>query len=204
MDGTPDDNGKLLAIISDSSYSGNWVHRCAMILDSQKIPPCGHKTNEVALQVRVHCSAREDEEAQQLCYSMKGVTATSDGDFSYRDTDLSASQHTCCGDFTKLVCCKDPGDPCRMDDDIRDWTWTDVVTGKLRKSIYIIQGHQNKRKCWYIILLFNKGDEFIKKYEAQVKLGEIETSEWGYVLQSGGGETPPKEVLNKVTQWTFV
>lgn len=177
---------------------------CAKILDSQKIPPCGHKTNKASLQVRVHCSAREDQEAQQLCYSVRGVTATKNGDFSYQDTELSASQHTCCGDFTKLVCCQDPSDTCRMDEDIGDWTWTDVVTGKLRKSIWIIQGHQNCKKCWCIILLFNRGEEFVKKYETQVKLGEIETSKWGYVLQSGGGEGPPKEVLDKVTQWTFV
>lgn len=62
---------------------------CAKILDSQKIPPCGHKTNKASLQVRVHCSAREDQEAQQLCYSVRGVTATKNGDFSYQDTELN-------------------------------------------------------------------------------------------------------------------
>ena len=93
---------------------------------------------------------------------------------------------------------------CRMDDDIKHWTWTDVVTGKLRKSIHIIRGYHNRKRCWYIILLFNKGEEFISDYEAQVKRGEIDTSKWGYILQSGIGETPPKKVLTKVTQWTFV
>ena len=135
---------------------------------------------------------------------MYGVTATSYGDFFYRDAELSESQHTFSGDFTKLVCCQDPNKPCRMDADIKDWTWTDIISGKLRKSIYVIQGRQKKRKCWFIILLFNKGLEFIEKYEAQVNSGEVETSQWGYVLQSGNGEAPPKEVLNKVTQWTFV
>ena len=204
LDATEDDSGKLLTIISDCSYSGNWVYRCAKILDNQKISPCGHKTNDVSLQIRIHCSAKEDQEAQELCYSLRGVTHTPDGDFSYRDTELSRTQHTHCGDFTKLVCCRDPGDSCRMSEDITDWTWTDIVTGKLRKSIYVVQGYRHNRRHWYILLLFNKGDEFIKQYEDQVQKGEVDTSKWGYVLQGGAGQSPPKEILDKVTQWTFV
>ena len=127
-----------------------------------------------------------------------------DGDFSFMDTLLMPQQSTCHGDFTKLVCCRGPKKTCRMDEDIKDWTWTDVVTGKLRKSIYIIQGYQKGEKCWYIILLYNRGEEFIRRYEAEVKKGTINTSDWGYVLDSAIEEVPPKETIKKVTQWTFV
>lgn len=97
-----------------------------------------------------------------------------------------------------------PDDECRMDNEIGDWTWSDAVMGKLKKSIYVIQGFQNDQKCWYIILLFNRGDEFIKKFEAKMKSGTIDTSEWGYVLQSGPGDKPPKDILQKVIRWTYV
>ena len=46
--------------------------------------------------------------------------------------------------------------------------------------------------------------EFIKQYEDQVQKGEVDTSKWGYVLQCGTEQSPPKEILDKVTQWTFV
>ncbi len=204
MDATSDDSGKLLAIISDCSYSGNWVHRCAKILDDEKIPPCGHKTNDKSLQVRIHCSTDPFQEAQELCYSSKGVEVRKDGDFSFLDTSLTPLQNTCYGDFTKLVCCRGPDDSCRMDEDINDWTWIDIVTGKLRKSIYIIKGHIKDQKCWHIILLFNRGEEFVKQYEVQAKSDSIKTSDWGYILDSAIGEVPPKEIIKKVTQWTFV
>jgi hypothetical protein len=201
MDAVPDESGKLLVVISDCNYSGNWIYRCAKILDKQRIPPCGHMTR---FHIRVYCSTKYTQQAQELTYSVTGVTATKDGDFSFRDIELSETQQTCCGDFTKFVCCRDPSDPCRMHEDIKGWNWTDIVTGKLRSSTYVIQGRQKGRKRWFIILLHNKGPEFIKQYKAEVKHGEIEPSKWGYVLKSGNGETPPKKVLNKVTQWTFV
>ncbi len=91
-----------------------------------------------------------------------------------------------------------------MEEDINDWTWTDIVTGKLHKSIYILQGNIGGEKHWYIILLFNRGEEFIKQYEAQIKSGSIDTSDWGYVLDSGTGEAPPTEIIDKMTEWTFV
>ncbi len=91
-----------------------------------------------------------------------------------------------------------------MEEDINDWTWTDIVTGKLRKSIYIIQGNIRGEKHWYIILLFNRGEEFIKQYEAQMKSRSINISDWGYVLDSGIGEDPPSEIIDKVTEWTSV
>ena len=203
MDAT-DDNGKLLAVISDCSYSGNWVYRCAAILDNEKIPPCGHKTNDESLQVRVHCSARPFQEAQELCYSSKGVKVRKDGDFSFLDISLTPLQSTCHGDFNKLVCCRGPDDRCRMDEDIKDWTWTDIVTGKLRESIHTIQGYKNDEKCWYIILLFNRGEEFVEQYKIQARSESINIFVWGYVLDSAVGETPPKAIINKVKQWTLV
>ena len=202
--GAHDDHAKLLAIVSDCSYSGNWVHKCAKVLDSENIPPCGHKTSDKSLSIRIYCSASQDQEAQELCYSSEGIKVREDGDFSFLDTSVTSQRRMCRGDFTKLVCCRDIRDQCRMDEDIKDWTWTDVVTGKLRKSIYIIRGYQNSEKCCYVLLLFNRGEEFIKQYEAQVRSGSINTRDWGYVLGSASGEITPREIFEKVTEWTFV
>ena len=197
---------RLLVVFSDCSYSGNWVHRCAELLDKEKIPPCGHQTFKRALQVRVHCSAKKNQLGRALYYSEKGIFANeTDGEFSYLDIPLSRSQHPFSGDFTKLVCLREENEECRMDEDIRDWTWSDVVSGKLRKSIHIIHGSQKGQKCWYILLLFNKDSpKFVKQYEAEVKKEELYTAKWGYVLKSGYGEKPSDNILQKVTQWTYV
>ena len=195
----------LLVVFSDCSYSGNWVHCCAEILDSEKIPPCGHQTSKRALKVRVHCSAKKNQRAQALCYSEKGILANKkDGEFSYQDVPLPRSQHPFSGDFTKLVCLREENEECRMEEDIRDWTWSDVISGKLQKNIRIIHGSQKGQKCWHIILLFNKDSEFVKQYEEEVKKEEIHTAKWGYVLKSGHGDKPSKDILCKVTQWTYV
>lgn len=205
----PDRGGSLLTIISDCSYSGNWVGCCAETLDSMKILPCGHITFREGLQVRIYCSTREDQEAQELRYSTMGVKANEQGDFDYQDTRLNKSplQQTSSGDFTKLVCCReDKNSLCGMEEkNVDDWTWTDFVTEKFRESVFNIQGYRNDEKCWVIILLYNRGPKFIQEYRLKSNVGPLEVCDWGYVLESGYGEKePPEGVLMKVTQWTFV
>lgn len=173
-----------------------------------KILPCGHMTYREHLQVRIYCSTREDQDAQELCYSTTGVKANEDGDFEYKDILLSESplQQTHYGDFTKLVCCRDKSSQCGIDaNNINDWTWTDFVTRKFHESVYSIRGYQKGEKHWFIILLFNRGAEFIEEYKSSLDTGSIDISKWGYVLKSGKGRKgPPTLVLKKVIQWTFV
>ncbi len=189
----------LLTIISDCSFSGNFVRRYAEILDNENIPPCGHKTNDT---VRIYSSTRPLQEAQELCYSDRGVEVRRDGDFLFLDTPLTSQQSTYHGDFTKLVCCGGPMDSCRMDEDMKGWTWTEVVEGKFRHYIYIIKGYQRGRECWYMILLSRDGE--YTKYEAEITKGKIDAHEWGCILYSAIDEQLPRKLIYKVTQRTFI
>lgn len=182
--------GKLLTIVSDCSYSGKWVCSFAEILDKENIHPCGHNTN---VKIRIYASAGPSQEAQELCYSIKGVKMQiNDGDFSFLDVSLGSGQHTCHGDFTKLVCCRGPDEGCGMVD--TTWTWADLVTGDLQKSISLYTSPQYQN--WKIVLPF-EGYKVLEKgsQEKETKL---------LVLESGSGDAPPEKVKDKVKQCTLV
>ena len=193
---------KLLAIISDCCYSGNFIHQCAEVLDDKNIPPCGHKTRDKSLLIRIYSSSEKSQLAQELCYSDKGVEVREDdGDFSFYDTFLRPYQNSCRGDFTKLVCCRRPEERCRMDEDIKDWMWTDMVTKKLRNSIHIVHGYQKSQEApLYIFLLLNKSKDW---FHAQVRMGTIDIQEWGHVLDSVSGEELSTDTKTSVIQSAY-
>ena len=61
-----------LNIISDCSYSGCWVKACMEFLDEQGVQPCGHKTREKGMQLKVYASCPPSEIPMQYKFSING------------------------------------------------------------------------------------------------------------------------------------
>ena len=49
--------GRLLYIVSDCYYSGQWVYTCAEMLDNMGIPPCGHEARKRGILLKVYAPA---------------------------------------------------------------------------------------------------------------------------------------------------
>ncbi len=69
--------GKMLSIISDCCYSGQWVHRCADMLESLKIEPCGHKAIAAGFLIKIFAACQPDEVAFDTIFSKQCVNLRS-------------------------------------------------------------------------------------------------------------------------------
>ena len=196
--------GKLLSITSDCCYSGNWVHRCTETLDNKLgIPPCGHKARERGVLIKVCASCRSNEKAAEPCYSTDGVYVDANTGIPMvrRDRQLIQHQTVMCADFTTLVCCRDPGSPCPAEGAFQNWKWDDAVRGEMRRNIRLVRGKDKGRPAWHYVLLSSGDEDHVQGFNAQVRTGTIDASDWGYIIASGWGEDPPD---NKVDNWTRV
>ena len=193
--------GRLLTIVTDCCYSGNWVYACAEALDNMGIPPCGHKAREQGVLIKVFASCLPDQKAGDLHYSLEGVELDENRLIISRNKQLTDTQTTMWGDFTKLVCCREPDNPCR-EGTFKNWRWQ--MSGKIRRSIRLVRGKDRGRPAWHYTLLSSGDEENVDRFKAQYATGTINVADWGYVLASGWGEDPPESVEDKVLSWTTV
>ena len=77
-------HGKLMSIVTDCCYSGQWTIDCAKTLDSLGIPPCGHRAREQGILVKVLASCQPDQKAAEPCHSVEGVTVLDDEHWDLR------------------------------------------------------------------------------------------------------------------------
>ena len=197
-------SGRLLYIVSDCCYSGNWVEACAETLDNLGIPPCGHKARENGVLIKVFTSCQTHQKAGDPCYSLEGVTDKEDQWIGFwRNKQLSENQTTQGGDFTKLMCLRDPDGPCQADN-FNEWRWKDAVSGEMQQAIRHVQYIDRGRPAWYYVLLSSGDEEHVSACKAQVRTGTVNIADWGHILLSGWGENAPQHIHDKVNQWTLV
>ena len=199
--------GRLLHIISDCCYSGNWVHRCTETLDNKLgIPPCGHKARERGVLIKVAASCQGNQKAAEPCFSTDAtyVDANSGIPMSIMDEQLTEHQTTIFADFTQLICCRDPGSPCPADDAFKNWKWDDAVSGEMHRNIHLVRGQDRGRPCWHYVLLSSGDEDHVQGFKEQLRTGTIGVADWGYVIVSGWGEDPPHNIRDKVGSWTWV
>ena len=55
--------GKMLTLICDCCYAGQWVHRFTETLDSLKIGACGHKAMEAGYYIKVFTACHANQTA---------------------------------------------------------------------------------------------------------------------------------------------
>ena len=186
--------GKVLVVVSDCCYAGNWVHDCAKMLDQMGIPACGHKAKDESILLKVYTSCQPDQKAADPCYSL-AVKGLEDGAiwFLYGDS-ISPTQTTCCRDFTRILCFADPEEKCKLHELPVKWTWQDVASGNrsklIQQRVQTVNTTQEGRPFWHYIFL----------YEGKEAVDPENISVYGYVLRSGLGENPPDAVRNEVEQ----
>ena len=196
---------KCLNIVSDCSYSGQWVRECAKTLDSLHIPPCGHRARENGAMVKVFSSCQPNQEAAEPCYSVEGVkvkVGDNEGVITHVFKQLTEQQKPMCFDSTKLVCCRGPDSPCPKTT-FQHLTWENAVDKSM--TLKPVKSIERDRDMWYYLLLHEAGDAYHEKFQSQYRRNpSLQLSDWGYILESGEGQDPPQEVIDKVKIWTSV
>ena len=199
--------GRLLYIVSDCCYSGQWVYTCAEMLDNMGIPPCGHEARKRGILLKVYASCHPDQKPGDPCFSIEGVKSDKRDQrirFCSRK-QISESQTTLCADFTKLVCCRKPCDPCPAETAFKTWKWADTVHTKQKMYILLHSGVKNRKPFWQYIFLHRGDEEYVTSFEEYTDQTENPNiSTWGYVLASGWGEDPPQNIKDKIRNWTTV
>jgi hypothetical protein len=192
---------KVLNIVSDCSYSGQWVRECAKTLDSLHIPPCGHRARENGAMIKVFASCQPHEEAAEPCYSIEGVRVRGDGVLSTSSNKLT-HQKPICFNSTRLVCCRGPGSPCPKTT-FQHLTWENAVDKST--NLHLVQRREGQRDMWYYLILHRVGDVYHEEFQSRYRRDpSLRLSDWGYILESGKGRNPPQEVNEKVLNWTCV
>ena len=181
---------KRLTIVSDCSYSGNWINDCIAKLDELGIPSCGHHTREQGIILKIFCSCQANEEATVMVYINEAVELNKEGGFIYRTlTKLSSEQTTSSGDFRSIRCGKFADEQCEISS-----SWEDRLTGKY-KYVYLVRGEDRGWKAWHYVLVDkDKVDDF----KAKIATGTINVAEYGKVLRSGWGKDPPKDIARMI------
>ena len=175
---------KRLTVVSDCSYSGNWINHCIAKLDELDIPSCGHHTREQGILLRIFCSCQANEEATVMAYINEAVILNNEGRLIFRTPKkLSSEQATSWGDFRDIRCGKVADEQCEISS-----SWEDRLTGK---PVYLVRGKDRGWEAWHYVLVDkDKVDDF----KAKIASGTIDVAEYGKVLRSGWGKDPPKDV----------
>ena len=177
---------KRLTVVSDCSYSSNWINDCIAKLDELDIPSCGHHTREQGILLRIFCSCQANEEAIVMAFINEAVGLNKKGGLIFRaPKKLSSKQTISSGDFRSIRCGKVANEQCEISS-----SWEDRFAGK--RYAYLIRGTDRGREAWYYLLVDkHKVDDF------KAKLATMETidiEEYGKVLDSGYGKYPPKDI----------
>ena len=148
--------GKVLSIISDCNYSGQWVNECAKALDEMNIPSCGHHTREEGMLITIFTSCRSTEKATALAYLEESVYygEGNKGVIHRFNKQLSSGQKSLFIDFRDIRCSRLPTESCEIDSTS---TWGD------RLSVYLVRDKGRVRQTRHSCLA---GEDKIGTYQA--------------------------------------
>ena len=181
--------GKRITIISDCSYSGNWVKQCAEKLDEIGIPACGHHAREQGILIKIFPSCKANEKATIGCFVKEAVT-NDEENLLFSSKVLASGQKSLHGDFRRLRCSTASG-PC----DIHS-TWCDRLMTK--NLLFITKGKDRGRPVWHYLLVDeDKHGVYSAMFENGATVPRLDVADYGRVLESGWGENPPDHVKTK-------
>jgi len=206
--------GKLLSIITDCSYSGQWVVECAKCLDEMGIGACGHQTREQGILIKVWVSCQPHQKATIGSFVIQeGIDYHEPWNCIavYPNKKISDTQTTYGCDFTKTRCLqlimKGPTSPCRLPDIPAkySWKWQDLVKidhdNTRRSLVYTVRGQHRGQDAWHIVLIETA---LLDDFKLKIKSGSIDVADYGYVIKSGWGKNSPDDVqkaLQKCNPW---
>ena len=191
--------GKLLYLHSDCCFSGNWIQRCAEVLDSLGIGACGHQAKGEGILMKIGAACLPDQIAYDTYYSRNGVAPTSDGAMSFwvkKEIGSAQNKQTALFmDFTDVRCVSVPEESCRLvriPSEVR-WSWKDITDMKdsFKKRFMIVTGTDRGRRAWFYVIVFNhRLEEFIALTDGT---RTVNTSDYAHVVFGGWGQEPPAE-----------
>uniref|UniRef100_A0A1X7TK74 Uncharacterized protein n=1 Tax=Amphimedon queenslandica TaxID=400682 RepID=A0A1X7TK74_AMPQE len=163
--------GKPLAIVSDCSYSGNWINECSKRLDEMDVPSCGHHTRKQGLLLYIFTSCHPNEEATALCYVNEAVeySQADKALILWSNKTLSSGQKTMATDFKYIYCSKLANESCEAD---TDCTWNNHLKSHL---LYIVRGKNRGQAAWHYVLV---DEEKVADFIAQVATGPIDVANY--------------------------
>ena len=183
--------GKPLTIISDCSYSGNWINDCAKRLDDLNAPSCGHHTREHGLLFQIYTSCQPNEEVTALCYINEAVeySEADKGVLYWYGKTLTSGQKTMWTDFKYIHCSKPASESCEAN---LDCTWSNRLKSHL---IYCVRGTDRGRAAWYYVLV---DENKIVDFKSALESDTIDLESYGTILESDYGEHPPERIEQKI------
>ena len=188
--------GKRITIVSDCSYSGNWIKLCAEKLDEIGIPACGHHAREQGILLKIFPSCQANEKAIIGCFAKEGVNISEkDNKIRFRCKALTSGQTSVYGDF-RVLCCSNASGPCDVSS-----KWCDRLIA--RNRLFLVRGKDRGRQAWHYVLV---DEDKLDDYNALFRDGarpRVNVSKYGKVLQSGWGENPPGSVKGKFDEYFF-
>ena len=198
--------GKILYIFADCCYSGQWVVDCAKCLDEMGIGACGHQAREQGILLKIFTSCYPNQIATLDYYIMQEGMYFDEKDSTvslYNNKNVSNSQTTYTGDFTKIRCLQleGPMAPCQLPNiPVKcSWKWEDIVAldSKKRPSslLFTVCGTDRGRNAWYIVLVERK---LLDAFNEQLSEDKINLNKYGHVIKSGWGKDPPNDILDKL------
>ena len=181
--------GKRLTVVSDCSYSGNWVKDCVKKMDEIGILSCGHHTREQGILLKVFSSCQENEEATIGTYS-KAIGNNEKKGITFSVKQLDSGQNTWYGDFRYINCRKKPSEQCEIRSNS---TWEDRIINF--SLVYVVRGKDKGKPAWHYVLV-DKAK--VEEFKIQIKTGTIDVANYGKVLYSGWGNDPPENIVTKI------
>ena len=196
--------GKVLTLVSDCCYAGQWVHCFIEKLDTLGIGACGHKAMEAGYVLKVFASCLPDQTAYDTYYTTNSVyidPTNSLMTFKLSPLQVKQTQYfqTPTGiDGTSIRCFGEPDEPCRFDfipDGVK-WTWKDLVgdrQARLHKRLFRIWDTKEGKPYWRFVLIHD--DKFEEFCTVIYEIGrDVQLDDYGYTVFSGFGQTPPDNI----------
>ena len=200
--------GKLLTIICDCCYSGQWVDRCIEIMNNLGIGACGHKARDSGFLIKIFASCDPSQVAYDTCYSKQNVNVDSSKQlmtFLLKPIKIgqgSQLQTPYAIDLTKVSCFSKPDEPCKFDQipQRASWTWTDFTNIdriiQLKTRLFKVWGQKDNKPFWWFLIVYkDKFEEFCRHFETRTpSTTSLDYDDYGYTVFCGFGENPPSEV----------
>lgn len=187
---------KLLTLVIDCPYAGNWGLSCAEEFDRMGIPACGHQAKSRGYLVKVFSSCCRDQIARELNYSVDAVRFKEDSLYFFAEK-LAEGQRPFHLDFTKITCGQKPNAKCKA---TADWRWKDLLSGNLSQRCYLVRGKDRGQAAWHYVML--RDDESVKtQFLERTQGGNLDVANYGQVLVSGWGGDPPKYIKSLLPQF---
>ena len=187
--------GKVLTLVIDSPYSGQWVYALIEELDRLEVPACGHKAIQRGILVKVCASCQRHEMPRERFYSVDGCT-NEDNHLIFLGSTLSDKQHPINVNTTRLTCMRKETGKCRAVNH-QAWKWKDTISGEISSRLHLVRGKDHGRSAWHYVLLGADPDN-VKQFHARIAKETINVADFGIVLASGWGDDPPEDVRQQI------